>query len=42
MKAAVEESGVEEEVATELIDYFDKAATHLINDRDLTIIPSAT
>ena len=42
MKAAVEQSGVEEEIATELLDYFDRAATHLINDQDLTIIPSAT
>lgn len=42
MKAAVEESGVSEEIAAELLDYFDKAATHLINDQDLTFIPSAT
>lgn len=42
MKAAVEQSGVSEEIATELLDYFHRAATHLINDQDLTIIPSAT
>ena len=42
MKAAVEQSGVSEEIAAELIDYFDKAATHLINDQDLNIVPSAT
>ena len=42
MKAAVEESGVSDEIATELLDYFDRAATHLVNDQDLTIIPSAT
>ena len=40
MKAAVEESGVSEEIAAELLDYFDRAATHLINDRDLNIVPS--
>lgn len=39
MKAAVEESGVSEEIAAGLLDYFDKAATHLINDQDLNIIP---
>ena len=42
MKAAVEQSGVEKDIATELIDYFDRAATHLINDQDLNIVPSAT
>lgn len=42
MKAAVEESGVSEEIAAELLDYFDRAATHLINDQGLTIVPSAT
>ena len=42
MKAAVEQSGVSEEIATELLDYFDRAATHLINDQDLNIVPSAT
>ena len=41
MKDAVEESGVSDEIASELLDYFDRAATHLINDQDLTIIPSA-
>ena len=42
MKDAVEESGVSDEIAAELLDYFDRAATHLINDRDLSIVPSAT
>ena len=42
MKAAVEESGVSEEIAAELLDYFDKAATHLINDQDLNIVASST
>lgn len=42
MKAAVEESGVSEEIAAELLDYFDRAATHLINDHDLNIVPSPT
>ena len=40
MKAAVEESGVSREIAAELLDYFDRAATHLINDHDLNIVPS--
>ena len=40
MKAAVEESGVSDEIETELLDYFDKAATHLINDHNLSIVPS--
>ena len=42
VKESVEESEVPDEIAKELLDYFDKAATHLINDSDLTIIPSAT
>ena len=42
MKAAVEQSGVSEEIAAELLDYFDRAATHLINDQGLSIVPSAT
>ena len=42
MKAAVEESGLAEEIVAELLDYFDKAATHLINDHDLNIVPPAT
>ena len=42
MKDAVVESGVSDEIAAELLDYFDRAATHLINDRDLSIVPSAT
>ena len=41
MKDAVEESGVSEEIAKELLNYFDKAATHLINDQDLNIVSSA-
>ena len=42
MKDAVEESGVSDEIATELLDYFDRAATHLINDQDLNIVASVT
>ena len=42
MKDTVEESGVSDEIASELLDYFDKAATHLINDQDLNIVASAT
>ena len=42
MKDAVEESGVSDEIAAELLDYFDRAATHLINDQGLSIVPSAT
>lgn len=41
MKDAVEESGVSDEIAAELLDYFDRAATHLINDQDLNIVSSA-
>lgn len=41
MKDAVEESDVSDEIAKELLNYFDKAATHLINDQDLNIVSSA-
>ena len=39
MAAAVEESGVDEDVAAELIGYFDRAATHMINTQPMRFVP---